>query len=539
MAKEYKRVAMSDKDALKLLMDPVWRLTHLYQIRTKVRGYEGQSVTFYPNRVQRQIYRKIAEGKKRIIILKPRKLGVTTAICLYLLDKAMYSPNQMCRTIAHRKQTVGELFNDIVYFAFNRIADGIRPNTRHMTRNELSFDEFGSKYSIDVEARGLTPTFLHFSEIAYVDDEPKLQDTLESLPPTAVGIAESTANGRGNWFERTFMSNWQLLQNGEEPEWYPLFFPWWDDPENQTAYVPGTRFYYEHDVRKMRAKYPHLTDSQLLWWDRKKFQLGERLPELYPSEPDEAFIFSTGKVYGEFTQSMHVLPHMEFNECKVAMDYGQTNPTVFLLIHKTEDGDFVVFDEFYQKECHPKDAAAWLKARGITRVDFADPSVHNKTQIKTMLRQGQQDDYRFSIADEFRNHGITIIRGAQNDIPSGIVRVKEYLKWDPEKKHPFKRDEFDKPLMGSPRLFVTDNCTQTKWEFGQYRWPRDPQGALNQASYEVPLKKDDHAMDALRYALLTWGKPLSQEENRPDPRSARGMFERWKQSRKQHDSFAY
>jgi hypothetical protein len=59
-----------------------------------------------------------------------------------------------------------------------------------------------------------------------------LIDSLESLSRNNVGIAESTANGKGNWFHRTFMDNWSLLQQGKEPEWLPLFFPWYVDPDN-------------------------------------------------------------------------------------------------------------------------------------------------------------------------------------------------------------------------------------------------------------------------------------------------------------------
>lgn len=531
---------MSDEDAMKKLMNPTWRLTHLYQIRTKVAGYEGKTVTFYPNRVQRDIFAAM-EAHNRVIILKPRKLGCTTAVTLYLLDKAMYTRNQMCRTIAHRKQTVGELFNDIVMFAFNRIPETIKVKTKHETRNELNFASHGSKYSIDVEARGLTPTYLHFSEVAYVDDEGKLQDSLESLPLTAHGIVESTANGKGNWFERTFMRNWELMKAGEKPEWFPMFFAWFDDTENQLPYDESTKFYFEEEVKKLKAKFPKLTKNQLLWWDRKRWQLGERMPELYPSEPEEAFIFSTGKVYSEFYDGIHVLPPMAFKDFRVAMDYGQTNPTVFLFIHKTNDGDFVVFDEFYKREAHPREGAEWLKQRGVRVVHYPDPSCHNRTQIQTSIKPGQKDDYRFSIADEYRNYGISLAPGAQNDIPTGIVRMKEYLRFDPDKKNPFRRDELGEPAMGSPRLFITSNCVSTIREFGLYRWPDDPSGTLNRSSYEVPRKENDHAMDALRYALLSWGKPVSKliEEQVVDPRTPKGMLQKIRAFAAEKDQEAY
>ena len=68
------------------LADPIWRMKNLYAIRTKLQGHEGQTIIYEPNYVQQEIYQAIEDGKKRIIVLKPRKLGVTTGIALYLLD---------------------------------------------------------------------------------------------------------------------------------------------------------------------------------------------------------------------------------------------------------------------------------------------------------------------------------------------------------------------------------------------------------------------------------------------------------------------
>lgn len=531
-----KDASSEDLEAAQKLSDPHYRLTHLYHIRTKMAGYEGQTVLFEPNRVQRKIYQAI-EDNNRVIILKPRKLGTSTATILYLLDKAMYSENQMCRTIAHRKQTVQELFNDIARFAFDRVPSVLRPEEKYTTRAELAFKGTGSKYSIDVEARGMTPTYLHFSEIAYVDDEAKLEDTLESLPRTAVGIAESTANGKGNWFERTFTANWQAMQDGHKPEWYPLFFSWFEDPNNSMPFLEGTEYFYKEEVDELAAKYKNpngsdLSKEQLLWWDRKKFQLGQRMPELYPSTPDEAFMFSTGRVYNEFAEGLHVVPPMKFKDFFVGFDYGQRNPTVILLIHQDRDGNFIVFDEFYRDECPIAESSKWMKERGVKRVHYPDPSIFFKTQISPMVRPGAMQEHRFAIADEFKRNGIHMMTGAQNDIQTGLVRVKEYLRFDPERFHPFKRDAFGNSKKGSPRLFITENCVNTIKEFYLYRWPKDPSGALNQEKYEVPVKKDDHAMDAMRYVILSRGKPLFSEEDDIIPNTPRWFLSRRKQHQK-------
>ena len=372
--------------------------------------------------------------------------------------------------------------------------------------------------------------------MAYIEDENKLQDSLASLPRTALGIAESTANGKGNWFERTFMRNWELLQSGRSPEWFPLFFAWFDDPTNVMPWQPETALYYPTECAEMKARFK-LTDEQILWWDRMKWEYGDRLPELYPSTPEEAFIFSTGKVYGsEFRKELNVIQPVSYDNYELALDYGQTNPMAIYAIHRDGDDNFIVFKEFYKRNAPLEEVRKWLELNckekmtpdGYFIIKYPDPSVFNETQIErvTIVPGQPVPKHKHSIADEFKkHHKIILKRGVQNDIATGITRVKRYLKFDPRRSHPFKRDGKGNPIMGAPRLFVTENCTAMLDEFDKYRWPKDPQGQVNQHAYEVPVKDNDHAMDALRYAILTWTHGEPQQEKPPPPPNTIAYFE--------------
>lgn len=519
------------------LLDPVWRLSNLYQIRTKLPGYEGQAVMYEPNMVQQTIYQRIEDGWKRIIILKPRKLGCTTGIVVYMLDKTIFSENQVCRTIAHRRQTVGELFGDIALYSFQKLKDNFGdyiPEQTASSSHEIAF-RHGSRYSVDVESRGLTPTILHFTEVAYNEDENKLQDSLASLPRTALGIAESTANGKGNWFERTFMNNWLLLKSGRQPEWYPLFFAWFDDPTNVMPWFPETVLYYPLECQEMKIRF-NLTDEQILFWDRMKYEYGPRLPELYPSTPEDAFIFSTGKVYGdEYRREINVIPPTSYPDYEIALDYGQTNPMAIYCVHRDADDNFIVFKEFYRRNAPLEEVRNWLMANckekmtkdGYFIIKYPDPSVFNETQTRPVdIKPGQPiPRHRYSIADEFKiHHKIILKRGVENDVPAGITRVKKYLKFDPKRRHPFKRDSKGNPLIGSSKLFITENCVAMLDEFDKYRWPKDPQGSVNQHSYEVPVKDNDHAMDALRYAIMTWTRGETHQQEKPPPENTIAYF---------------
>jgi hypothetical protein len=86
--------------------------------------------------------------------------------------------------------------------------------------------------------------------------------------------------------------------------------------------------------------------------------------------------------------------------------------------------------------------------------------------------------------------------------------VSEYLKRDPLRLfpdwHPYG-GTLGPDLLGAPRLFVADSdgTVDLRREIPQYRW-RDLTPALTERADqpEEPLKKNDHACDALRYGVM-------------------------------------
>lgn len=109
--------------------------------------------------------------------------------------------------------------------------------------------------------------------------------------------------------------------------------------------------------------------------------------------------------------------------------------------------------------------------------NFADPS-----------RPGEIHD--------FSSYGVPTV-GAYNDVFAGISEVRRLLK--------------TQPPMNKPRLFVSKRCRHVIDEFRKYRWKRGRKPSdgvfLNPtAPAPVPLKRDDDAVDAVRYAVVTGGR---------------------------------
>ena len=85
------------------------------------------------------------------------------------------------------------------------------------------------------------------------------------------------------------------------------------------------------------------------------------------------------------------------------------------------------------------------------------------------------------MSELFYEQGISVNPNVNKDLFSGIARVKQYLK----------------PACGKPKLYIFRNCVNLIRELKSYRW----------ADGDAPKKFDDHALDELRYYIMT--KPES------------------------------
>ena len=86
---------------------------------------------------------------------------------------------------------------------------------------------------------------------------------------------------------------------------------------------------------------------------------------------------------------------------------------------------------------------------------------------------------------------------AKTNWRQGIDRVKTFLQDRPVTD----LDENGSPIL-IPGLFVDYACTNTIREFGSYRAKPAVTGKLPSDPQDKPVKRDDHAMDALRYGLV-------------------------------------
>lgn len=204
--------------------------------------------------------------------------------------------------------------------------------------------------------------------------------------------------------------------------------------------------------------------------------LGQRLR-------DGRWVQAEGAVYEEFDRSIHMIDPFpiprEWRRIR-SVDFGYTNPFTCQWWALDGDGRMYLYREMYQTQRLVEDVTEEIKT--LSQYENIESTVadHDAEDRATMAR-----------------HGIATTP-ARKEITPGIQAVAARLR---------------KAGDGKPRLFIFRNAlisedarlvdakrpTGTADEFTSYVWPKTQDGRTVK---EVPVKDNDHGMDAMRYAVM-------------------------------------
>lgn len=303
-------------------------------------------------------------------------------------------------------------------------------------------------------------------------------------------LMTSTPEGK-NWF----YDMWKIGQDPKRPDWMSWRYPAWRNP-----YVYKTPTSTEH-VKRMQSLLDNDRAGLGLFALRETFgleiddeimgMLGDLTPESFNQEIGADFTEFVGRVFKEFDEENHVydLAWEPGWDTVAAVDYGFTNPNVWLLIQVGPWGQVHVFDELYEPGLTATEFAEEIAGRGLgnVRTFYPDPASPGDTrQLENILKvratghTGGELKYR-----------IDAIRAALKRVP----RLAD--DDNPDKK---------------PQLKINRRCVRTISDMLEYRYPqiRSEQNKDNN-SPENPLKKDDHAPEALgRFMRGYFGTPDQQ-----------------------------
>ena len=196
------------------------------------------------------------------------------------------------------------------------------------------------------------------------------------------------------------------------------------------------------------------------------------------------FRASSGLVYPEFDENVNVIEPFDIPkewQDTISIDPGLHNPLSTHFYCVDFDGNVYVVAEHYEAEkdvtYHANkikeiaDNLGWKRDRSGKLVALIDPAASQKTLSSEK-----------TVVELFNDNGILVNTKVNKDMFSGIAVVKSYLK----------------NAEGRSRLFIFKNCVNLIREIKSYWW----------GDGDNPIKKDDHALDELRYYLMTKPKNI-------------------------------
>ncbi len=196
---------------------------------------------------------------------------------------------------------------------------------------------------------------------------------------------------------------------------------------------------------------------------------GKEIPEdRFAQEYLADFRKTEGLVYKEFNRDIHVTEDKptSVSDTILGIDFGYTNPSSIIPIKIDADNHYWILEEFYKTHQTTEQIAEQAKLYKPTKV-YADPAEPDRIEI-------------------LRKSGLNC-RDVSKDIVAGVDRVRELFK--------------------QGRIHISADCKNLIHELETYRYPdKKP----DQNEIEKPVKENDHALDALRYALYMI-EPIQEE----------------------------
>ncbi len=249
--------------------------------------------------------------------------------------------------------------------------------------------------------------------------------------------------------------------------------------------LKGLTFVFD-EIYMNRGNNPEVWYEFMEWADNPFLKKSEI--QLFESSLDEKqlesrrygkFCVNEGLVYPEFDERIHVIAPFPIPfewQDQISIDPGLNNPLSAHWYCTDYDGNVYVVAEHYEAkrdiDHHAErirrisEALGWhtdFKGRLCALIDSA---ANQRTLAGSK-----------SVSELFYERGINVNANVDKNLFAGIARVKSYLKGE----------------NGKPRLYIFENCVNLIRELKGYFWGEG----------DVPKKRDDHALDELRYYLMT------------------------------------
>ena len=223
------------------------------------------------------------------------------------------------------------------------------------------------------------------------------------------------------------------------------------------------------------------------------------------------FQANSGLVYTEFDENIHVIDPIDIPldwQDNISIDPGLHNPLSCHFYAVDYDGNVYVVAEHYASNLdvatHAREINKIAKSLNWKRNSngMLESLIDSAATARTLASEK-------NVVELFYDNGILVNPKVNKELFSGINRVKSYLK----------------DADGNSHLFIFRTCVHLIDEFKRYWWSQG----------DAPIKKDDHALDELRYYLCSKPdiprQPVVKSEITKDKER---LYKKLKQSRKNY-----
>lgn len=477
---------LSDKNS-KILLEIAADFDRFRENNLWIRNKESEIVPFVPNIAQRalidRVLKLLLDGVPiRIIVLKARQMGLSTAIEAIIYWWTSTHPEVTASIIAHQEDASRNLYN-----MFKRYYDNsnilFKPSRKYDTRSDIRFareDEDGNQIGLNSviktatakntgTGRSDTINLVHGSEVAFWDNGEELVASLmQTVPmkPNTMIFLESTANGRGNYFAKM----WDGAVKGDN-DYEPFFFPWWIQDEYEIDGDEITEFTIDEQdiIDYMREGIQVGNEIYVVPEDRIQAKIRfrrhkerefmatpEKLLQEYPSTPHEAFIASGQNVF-----NTKALTHMERN----------TKEGTFYDIFDNANRDPYIVENRHAKlqiwekpEPNEEYVIGGDVAEGIEGGDYCVADVIRVKDMRTVAKyRGRIDPDQFAhimdklgrfynwalLGPEVNNHGLAVVQRLRDLFYTNLYKRESGLDEvfeTPTAKFGWKTTAITKPL---------------------------------------------------------------------------------------------
>lgn len=268
----------------------------------------------------------------KIVVLKARKVGISTMIGAYAAWRSEFNRATKCMIMAHHLRTAVELGSILRNFPNWRSPDLAAyhvPIVRSPDQKIAWESEHGSVVEIETAGtrvqganRGRTYHVLHISEEAFITDPSEVSAALAAQTSYSVVFEESTANGPGDLFHENWEGAWTIEEAEAAYEagapdkegWngsFQFFWPWFADQGRWLPLMPGDA---ERIMATLSEEERELVDlyqvkpEQLKWRRhvldgeaKKNIDLSpiEYFHQEYPATPEQAFVAKGRTVFNQ------------------------------------------------------------------------------------------------------------------------------------------------------------------------------------------------------------------------------------------------